>query len=141
MGGGLTHVDRPTGNPNIESGAGLFAQLVKEGGGHVGGPVKELEGVCRGGREDDVGYEMDTVGVQSELSHARWVPHSAGAHCWATCLRWEVLGPLASLSASDFRAGSAKKKSKRFMGGGKWRENERLIAPIPPSHNLVITNP
>lgn len=46
VGGGLMHVDRPTGNPNIESGAGLFAQLVKEGGGHVGGPVKELEGVC-----------------------------------------------------------------------------------------------
>ena len=38
------HVDRPTGNPNIESGAGLFAQLVKEGGSHVGGPVKEPEG-------------------------------------------------------------------------------------------------
>lgn len=38
------HVDRPTGNPNIESGAGLFAQLVKEGS-HAGGPVKEPEGV------------------------------------------------------------------------------------------------
>lgn len=42
------HVDRPTGNPNIESGAGLFVQLVKEGGSHVGGPVKEPEGLKRG---------------------------------------------------------------------------------------------
>ena len=46
------NVDRPTGNPNIESGAGLFAQLVKEEGSHVGGPAKEPEGVCRGGREE-----------------------------------------------------------------------------------------
>lgn len=29
MGGGLVCVDRPTGDPSIESGAGLFAQLVK----------------------------------------------------------------------------------------------------------------
>lgn len=63
MGGGLMHVDRPTGNPNIESGAGLFAQLVKKGGSHVGGPVKEPEGVCRGGREEGAGYETDMVGV------------------------------------------------------------------------------
>ena len=48
------NVDRPTGNPNIESGAGLFAQLVKEEGSHVGGPAKEPEGVCRGGREEQV---------------------------------------------------------------------------------------
>lgn len=45
MGGGLLHVDRPIGNPNIETGAALFAQLVKEGGSHVGGPMKEPEGV------------------------------------------------------------------------------------------------
>lgn len=53
MGGGPAHVDRPTGNPNIESGASLFAQLVKGGGSHVGGPVKEPEGVLprgQGGR-------------------------------------------------------------------------------------------
>lgn len=42
------HVDRPTGNPNIESGAGLFARLVKEGGGHVGGPVRNWKGSAKG---------------------------------------------------------------------------------------------
>lgn len=63
MRGGLMNVDRPTGNPNIESGAGLFAQLVKEEGSHVGGPAKEPEGVCRGGREEGEGYETDMVGV------------------------------------------------------------------------------
>ena len=47
MGGGLMNVDRPTGNPNIESGAGLFAQLVKEEGSHVGGPaVKGVSAKC-----------------------------------------------------------------------------------------------
>lgn len=55
------HVDRPTGNPNIESGAGLFAQLVKEGGSHVGGPVKVPEWVYRGGREEGAGYETNMV--------------------------------------------------------------------------------
>lgn len=56
------HVDRPTGNPNIESGAALFAQLVKGGGSHVGGLAKEPEGVCGGGREEGGGYKR-YVGV------------------------------------------------------------------------------
>lgn len=59
-------------------------------------------------------------------------------------LRWEVPGLLAPFSpqiTQYFRTGSAKKNFKRLMGGSKWRENEQLIVPIPPSHNLAITNP
>lgn len=121
MGGGLMHVDRPTGNPNIESGAGLFALLVKEGGGHVGGPAKELEGFCKGGREEDMGYEMDTVGVQGEVSRVRWVPHSAGAHSWASCLRWQVPRLLAHLFTLDnpvFQNWECKEKLQEAYGWG-----------------------
>lgn len=79
MGGGPGHVDRPTGNPNIESGAVLFAQPVKGGGGHVGGPVKEPEGACEGGRAEGDGSETTMLHVSVEADHGRWTStNSAG---------------------------------------------------------------
>lgn len=99
MGGGFLHVDRPIGNPNIETGAGLFAGLVKEGGSHVGGPVKEPEGVRKGGREEGLRYEK-MVGGRGEVCHGRWASsHKGGIHSWTTCLRKKVSGMLAYLLA------------------------------------------
>lgn len=45
------NVDRPTGNPNIESGAGLLPQLVKEEGSHVEVLQRNRKGLQRAGRK------------------------------------------------------------------------------------------
>lgn len=110
------NVDRPTGNPNIESGAGLFAQLVKEEGSHVGGPAKEPEGVCRGGREEGEGYgKIWWVSKVRCLRHEMPVrqasAHPAGAHFWATCFRKEVPELLAHL----FSLNNQRKTPRGFM--------------------------
>lgn len=62
-GAGALCVDRPTGNPNIESGADLFAQLVRSGG-----PMKGLE-VGRGA--DAAEIDTSAVSEVKSVSHVK----------------------------------------------------------------------
>lgn len=86
-----------------------------------------------------MGYEMDTVGVQGEVSHVRWVPHSAGAHSWASCLRWQVPRLLAHLFTLDnpvFQDWECKEKRQEAFGWGV--NGKRMIGSLLPYHLLII---
>lgn len=90
MGGGFACVDRPTGDPNIESGAGLFAQLVNSGGSSEG-TGRDLEGA---GRQVQLRWVHWQVSKVRQAMQGRWY-FALSASSWATCLRKEVLVLLA----------------------------------------------